>query len=105
MKLSKSDEKIVGAWANINGKIIENEQCEQIKHLTKNYLIRLANDYSGWDVLYYDPYDNRLWELIYPHSELAGGGPPLLRVISLEQARDKYSFDLNEFERPSDYNK
>lgn len=102
MRLTKNDEKIVGSWANVNGKIIEDDQCEKIKTLIKNYLIRLANDYSGWDILYYDPFDKRLWELIYPHSELAGGGPPLLQVLSIEQARDKYSFNLSGFEGNSD---
>ena len=40
--------------------------------------------------LYRDPNDNRLWELIYPQSEMHGGGPPELRNLTFNEARQKY---------------
>ena len=50
--------------------------------LTAMKLVKLASRAGGWISLYRDPEDNRLWELSYPQSEMHGGGPPLLRVVS-----------------------
>jgi hypothetical protein len=41
-------------------------------------------------VLYVDASDGRYWELIYPDSQLHGGGPPTLRNLSEASARKKY---------------
>jgi Immunity protein 27 len=45
---------------------------------------------AAGDVLYVDPSDSRYWELIYPDSQLHGGGPPTLRNLSEAAARKKY---------------
>ncbi|PSQ68200.1 MAG: hypothetical protein BRD29_04400 [Bacteroidetes bacterium QH_2_67_10] len=45
---------------------------------------------GGWSSLHFDPDDGRLWELTFPESHLHGGGPPVLHVISQEEAREKY---------------
>jgi len=82
---------LVGQWISKNGKTIEDEISERITWLIRNSLKRMATDATGWDTLYKDPRDGRLWELTYPHSEMHGGGPPLLRALSLEDARAKYS--------------
>jgi len=44
--------------------------------------------------LYRDPDDGRYWERTYPQSELHGGGPPELRVLATEDARQKYGAQL-----------
>jgi hypothetical protein len=63
----------------------------RIHDLTSTYLIKLGTDESGWDVLYQDPADGRLWELTYPQSGMHGGGPPQLEVLPLALAKQKYS--------------
>ena len=45
---------------------------------------------GGWEVLYPEPRDGRFWELIYPHSQMQGGGPPRLHLLSSKEARAKY---------------
>ena len=51
---------------------------------------RLGITDGGWSALHFDPADGRLWELTFPESRLHGGGPPLLHVVSEEEAREKY---------------
>ena len=52
------------------------------------------HDASGWDSLYLDPNDDRLWELIYPLGEMQGGGPPKLSLVSPGEAQRKYSWSV-----------
>jgi hypothetical protein len=90
MQLSNKNEKLIGKWIYENGSVRKDEVSEQIEWLIYHQLKRIATDKSGWDVLYVDPFDNRLWELIYPESEMQGGGPPSLICISKEEANKKY---------------
>lgn len=69
---------------------MEDETCKRIAQLANAYLVKLGHDQSGWDELYRDSSDNRLWELIYPQSELHGGGPPELRCLTIQEATEKY---------------
>jgi len=61
---------------------------------THTDLAKVAITESGWETLYRDPRDLRLWELTYPQSEMHRGGPPMLRCLclSLEEAKAKYGF-------------
>ena len=45
---------------------------------------------SVWDTLFRDPRDGRLWEKIYPMSEMHGGGPPTLRLLPESDVVQKY---------------
>jgi hypothetical protein len=45
--------------------------------------------HNGWNALYRDPNDCRYWELTYPEGELHGGGPPQLRCLTADEARQK----------------
>lgn len=74
-----------------DGRILPNPASQRILELTRSYLVELARDASGWETVYRDPADDRLWECDYPHSNRHGGGPPRLRNISLEEARQKYN--------------
>ncbi|MDT7526243.1 Imm27 family immunity protein [Pseudidiomarina sp. GXY010] len=46
---------------------------------------------DGWTNLFKDPNDNRLWELTYSSSDSHGGGAPVLSLVSLDEARSKYT--------------
>jgi hypothetical protein len=93
MKLLNTENNLVGQWLFDNGKLHNDEVALRIDWLIHNYLKKLASDTTGWYVLYEDPNDKRFWELTYPHSELQGGGPPSLKQISIEEARQKYSLN------------
>ena len=45
---------------------------------------------DGWECVFRDPRDDRLWELTYPESSVHGSGPRRLSVISADAARSKY---------------
>jgi hypothetical protein len=90
MKIAAFETVLTGAWLSRDGQPVADETCERINKLVLSYLKEVGRDASGWDVLYRDPEDGRLWELIYPQSELQGGGPPQLRCVMLNEARRKY---------------
>lgn len=89
-KIEPSETSITGRSILVQGKIVGDESSQRIFDLVNSYLIKLGHDQSGWDTLYQDPNDGRFWELIYPESELQGGGPPSLVLISKDAAALKY---------------
>jgi hypothetical protein len=78
-----------GRWVIQNGRPVADDVCKRIVALTKSHPEKIGPDGSGWNTLYRDPSDG-YWELSYPQSELHGGGPPELRCLTSEQARQKY---------------
>jgi Immunity protein 27 len=93
-KIDASETRISGRIVLERGKIIWDITSQRIFDLVNGYLIKIGHDDSGWDTLYRDPNDNRLWELVYAESELQGGGPPSLNVISQDVAALKYKIDM-----------
>lgn len=65
----------------------------RILHLVEHELEHLANDSSGWQSLFRDPRDGRLWERSYDSSHMHGGGPPSLRVLDAHTAAERYGFE------------
>ena len=63
---------------------------QRIRWLVTHSLEPLGSDPSGWDWLFRDPADGRLWEQTYPLGSLHGPGPRRIAVISLEDANGKY---------------
>ncbi|WP_122520545.1 Imm27 family immunity protein [Pannonibacter phragmitetus] len=92
MTIHPNETSLVGKWAFVDGCIIPDEVCLRIENLINGHLRKLGHDRSGWDSLFVDPHDGRLWELIYPESSLHGGGPPELRFLTEEHARSKYGY-------------
>jgi len=88
--LQPSERELTGRWLSRDGRLVADDTCERINDLVQSHLRLLGRDGSGWDALYSDPVDGRLWELIYPQSELHGGGPPQLRCLTREEAEMKY---------------
>jgi hypothetical protein len=58
--------------------------------LVTQRLVALGNASGGWDSLFRDPHDGRLWELTFPHGSVHGGGPRQLAAITPEAAAAKY---------------
>jgi hypothetical protein len=94
MKILPTETQLNGKWLTSYGKIIADPICDKINDLIKSNLNKISHDASGWDTLYLDPNDNRLWELTYPEGKLQGGGPPQLRLVSPEDAQRKYGLSL-----------
>ena len=94
MKHPESSEgEISGKWLFHDGSVWRDEACERIDWLTQHYLKRIASTHSGWEILFQDPQDGRLWECTYPHGEMQGGGPPRPHVINAEEAHSKYQLE------------
>lgn len=90
MKIRPDETEIRGSWTQSGKELVADDTCRRVDQLVSTYLERVGHDASGWDTLYRDPADGRYWELIYPQSELHGGGPPTLRKVSPDEARSKY---------------
>jgi hypothetical protein len=90
MKIQPIETRLTGKWLPREGRAVADETRERINQLVRSHLGLLGRDASGWDVLYRDPDDGRLWELTYPQSELHGGGPLQLCCLTLDEARTKY---------------
>jgi len=89
-ELQLEEHFVEGKWLLKNGEIVEDENCLRIKWLIQHTLTRITSDRSGWNILYEDLRDKRLWELSYLESDSQGGGPPSLIFISPDDAREKY---------------
>ena len=89
-KIEPFETDLVGKWFTHGNSINADDVCKRIEWLTLNILKEVARDPSGWDILYQDPNDCRYWELIYPNSEMNGGGPPTLGHISKTKVQKKY---------------
>ena len=90
MKLRPDDRVLTGAWVMSGSRVVGDATCQRIDALIDSHLQKLGVDATGWETIYSDPDDNRLWEHTYPHSEMHGGGPPELRVIDRKTACGKY---------------
>src|SRR5262245_47029775 len=90
MNLQPHESDLVGRWELKDGKMVANATSRRIEWLIENQLAELGSDASGWDVLYRDPSDGRLWELTYPQSDSHGGGPPRLTCIDSGEVQRKY---------------
>jgi hypothetical protein len=88
--IGSNETAIVGSWIMVDGHIQGDAACERIKRLTENCLEKLGTDSTGWQTLFRDPEDGRLWELTYPQGDLHGGGPPAIRYMDSDQAREKF---------------
>ena len=86
--IKQEEIEIAGNWIIANGYVAKDQTCQRIEMLTRDYLLMVAD--KGWEKLFKDPSDGRLWELTYPKGEMHGGGPPKLAVTSGHEAKQKY---------------
>ncbi len=92
--INPSETLLTGRWIANGGRVVADDVCKRIVALTQSHLQKIGADDSGWNILYRDPNDGRYWELSYPQSELNGGGPPELRCLTDDEARQKYADQL-----------
>ena len=90
MMISSDETEIRGRWKQSGLKVVEDANSQRIQALIGSYLRALGQDKSGWSTLFVDPNDGRYWELTYPEPDSHGGGPPMLRNLSGDVARQKY---------------
>jgi hypothetical protein len=93
MRLIQPHEKeLTGNWLVEDDQVRADPACERVQWLTQNVLVKIADskEGGGWETLYQDPADSRLWERTYPQSEMHGGGPPQLKLLTEEEATRKY---------------
>lgn len=95
MKLRPDEYKLCGSWILVGSSLVIDDVGKRIEELTSKYLTKLKTDPSGWNTLYQDSIDNRYWELIYPESELQGGGASTLQYITEEEAKNKYQYSIS----------
>ena len=88
--LRPEEDDIVGSWRALGSTVFGDEGCRRIHYVIKNVLEPVGVSPNGWEALFRDPRDGRLWERTYPQSEMHGGGPPRLIVVSAETAEAKY---------------
>jgi hypothetical protein len=93
-EIRPSETVLTGQWILQGGRPVADDVCKRIHALTKSYLVEVGRDASGWNTLYRDPKDCRYWELTYPHGERHGGGPPQLKCLTADEARQKYGAQI-----------
>lgn len=90
MKIQKEETEIIGNWIFDGKRSIADDQSERIEWLISRYLIKTAQDESGWLILYQDPEDQRYWQLNWRVGEMQGFGPKSLILMSDSEAKSKY---------------
>ena len=96
MKTLQSQEtELIGKWVAKGDQVQGDEVCERIKWLVEKSLkiIGYSKEFGAWETLYQDTSDARFWIKTYPQSHMHGGGPPALRCISEEEAKQKYEIE------------
>ena len=88
--LAGDENELVGQWTTNDGPAAADQTCERIEWLVEHRLERVATSADGWDVLFRDPRDGRLWERTFQGSATHGGGPPTLRLLAPTVASLKY---------------
>ena len=97
MPIAKDETLIQGAWELVGRRMVADASVMRIQSLIGTELEKVADTSGGWETLYRDRNDGRLWERFFPRSEMHGGGPESLRYIEAAAAEDKYGVRL----RPS----
>ena len=68
-------------WVLRDGKMVAEGDANAIDELLKAKLVELRT--VDWATLYRHIDTQELWDLIYPRSEMHGGGPRRLRLLDL----------------------
>lgn len=66
-------------------------QGSEAEDFIRKNCAKVAEDKSGWEILYLTKDAQEYWVKSYPNSEHHGGGEPLLIKITKEAAKVKFS--------------
>ncbi|MDZ7679051.1 MAG: Imm27 family immunity protein [Acidimicrobiales bacterium] len=66
---------------------------EMAKHLRE-----LVNDDLRWITVFIDDKTGQLWRMSFPHSEMHGGGPPLLEPVTREEVLQEFLVDPSDLD-------
>lgn len=86
------NEKIIIAGNVVlpDGKFVSDASNLRISDLCNHYLIYLGDRAGARGTLYRDPVDGRLWERVFSHADVQGGGLDYLQVLDDLAARIEY---------------
>ena len=88
--LAPTEHELAGQWIETDDGPRGDEIEQRIAWLVSHRLDAMDRSADGWDWLFRDPRDGRLWELTFPLGSLHGRGPRLLRHVSAAEAAAKY---------------
>ncbi len=91
IRLKPEETILQGYWLDLGSSVVSDARWDRITRLTEEFLQLLASSDEG--KLYRDPADGRFWEATTVAPELSAS-PPLLQVISPDQAAAKYDTDV-----------
>jgi hypothetical protein len=92
--LRPGEEELIGSWVETEDGVRADDVDRRIRNLVTTALDRLAASDDGWQALYRDPADGRLWVHAYP-LELHGGGPQLLYRVDRAAAAALFAIQLD----------
>ena len=89
MKFLHPNETLLqGSWLEQDGRFIADEAGNRIEWLVDQHLHLLGTSADGWESIYRDPTDDRLWLKTFPNSGMHGGGPAELKCVNVNTARE-----------------
>jgi Immunity protein 27 len=88
IRLKPEQTVLQGFWLDLGSAVVPDARWDRITRLTEEFLQLLVTG-NDRERLYRDPADGRLWELTSVAPEMPAS-PPLLQVISPEEATAKY---------------
>ncbi|MDQ6633992.1 MAG: Imm27 family immunity protein [Gemmatimonadota bacterium] len=92
--LSPEEEQLTGHWVDTPSGPHGDAVDQRIFWLVTERLVALGSADGGWDWLFRDPLDGRLWELTHPKGSLHGRGPRQLTLITPHAAAMKYDLSV-----------
>jgi hypothetical protein len=92
--LSPEEEQLTGQWIETPGGPQGDAVEQRIFWLVTERLAALGSSDGGWDWLFRDPRDGRLWELTHPQGSLHGRGPRQLTLVTPQAAATKYDLPV-----------
>jgi hypothetical protein len=93
-ELSPDEEQLTGHWIDTPRGPYGDAVEQRIFWLVTERLVALGSADGGWDWLFRDPRDGRLWELTHPKGSLHGRGPRQLTRIAPQTAAAKYDLPV-----------
>jgi hypothetical protein len=89
-RLGSAETALLETRLTVDGESLRGPVSLRMDHLIAHDLVEIGTADAGWSTLYQDPEDGRYWELTYPMSDMHGGGPRSLTLVSDAVAAQKY---------------